>query len=211
MILVFDFDGTIHNTEIAYKKAITESLTELGLSIDDFDFKSFIGMGPKDVWDIILKDDSDKSAYIKKNGDRIIKYMKEEGELYEGAFDTLSYLKEKYTLYILSKCRNVYMKAAREKFGLDRYFSKYFIGEDYDFLDKYKILRQEINEPYIIIGDRKEDMEAGLKNKQKPIFASYGYGTDDEAKGVNIKISSIKELKDILWKFPARISCRIFY
>lgn len=198
MILVFDFDGTIHNTEIAYKKAITESLSELNLDINDFDFKSFIGMGPKDVWDIILKDDSDKTPYIKKNGDRIISYMKESGELYDGAIETLSYLKDKYDLYILSKCRRVYMEAAREKFGLDRFFSKYFIGEDYDYLDKYKILRKEIEEDYIIIGDRREDMEAGLKNNHQAIFAAYGYGLASEADGVDIKISSIKELNNIL-------------
>lgn len=198
MILVFDFDGTIHNTEITYKKAITESLSELNLDINDFDFKSFIGMGPKDVWDIILKDDSDKTSYIKKNGDRIIKYMKESGELYNGAIETLSYLKDKYDLFILSKCRRVYMEAAREKFGLDSFFSKYFIGEDYDYIEKYKILRKEIKEDYIIIGDRREDMEAGLKNNQRAIFAAYGYGSPSEADGVNISISSIKELNDIL-------------
>lgn len=198
MILVFDFDGTIHNTEITYKKAITESLSELNLDINDFDFKSFIGMGPKDVWDIILKDDSDKTPYIKKNGDRIIKYMKESGELYDGAIETLSYLKDKYDLFILSKCRRVYMEAAREKFGLDSFFSKYFIGEDYDYLEKYKILRDEIKEDYIIIGDRREDMEAGLKNNQRAIFAAYGYGSPSEADGVDISISSIKELNDIL-------------
>lgn len=198
MILIFDFDGTINNTEITYKKAITESLSELNLDINDFDFKSFIGMGPKDVWDIILKDDSDKTPYIKKNGDRIIKYMKESGELYDGAIETLSYLKDKYDLFILSKCRRVYMEAAREKFGLDSFFSKYFIGEDYDYLEKYKILRKEIKEDYIIIGDRREDMEAGLKNNKKAIFAAYGYGSPSEADGVNISISSIKELNDIL-------------
>lgn len=198
MILVFDFDGTIHKTEIAYKKAITESLSDLKLSIDDFDFKSFIGMGPKEVWDIILKDDSDKTPYIRKNGDRIIKYMTEVGELYDGAIETLSYLKEKYELYILSKCRRVYMDAAREKFGLDRYFSKYFIGEDYDYLDKYKILRKELDSDYIMIGDRREDIEAGLKNNQKTIFATYGYGKLDEGDGADVKISSILELKEIL-------------
>ncbi len=198
MILVFDFDGTIHKTEIAYKKAIAESLGELNLSIDDFDFKSFIGMGPKEVWDLILKDDSDKTPYIRKNGDRIIKYMKEEGALFDGALETLAYLKEKYELYILSKCRRVYMNAAREKFGLDRFFSKYFIGEDYDYLDKYKILRKELNDPYIMIGDRKEDIEAGLRNKQKTIFANYGYGKPAESNSADIKISSIRELKDIL-------------
>ena len=198
MILVFDFDGTIHNTEIAYKKAITESLDELNLDINDFDFKSFIGMGPKDVWDIILNDNSDKTPYIEKNGDRIIKYMKESGELYDGAIETLSYLKSKYDLYILSKCRRVYMEAAREKFGLDSFFRKYFIGEDYKFLDKYKILRKEVREDYIMIGDRREDIEAGLKNNKKTIFTTYGYGTPAEGSGADIKISTIKELNDIL-------------
>ncbi|WP_296112030.1 HAD family hydrolase [uncultured Anaerococcus sp.] len=198
MILIFDFDGTIHNTEIAYEKAITESLEELDLSIKDYDFRSFIGMGPSDVWDIILKDDSDKSPYIKKNGDRIIKYMKEDGRLYDGAYETLEYLKGKYDLYILSKCRRPYMDAAREKFGLDKYFDKYFVGEDYDFLDKYKILRKEVKEDYIVIGDRREDMEAGLKNNKKTIFVAYGYGSSSEGEGAYKKISSIKELNDIL-------------
>ena len=198
MILVFDFDGTLHKTEIAYKKAITESLAELNLDVNDFDFKSFIGMGPKDVWDIILEDDSDKTPYIKKNGDRIIKYMQEEGELFPGVIETLAYLKNKYDLYILSKCRRVYMDAARKKFGLDRYFSKYFVGEDYNFLDKYKILRRELKEDYIMIGDRREDMEAGLKNGQNTIFATYGYGLIDESEGSYKNISSIVELKNIL-------------
>lgn len=198
MILVFDFDGTIHNTEIAYKKAITESLLELGLSIDDFDFKSFIGMGPKEVWDIILKDDSDKDPYIKKNGDRIINYMIKDGELFEGATETLSYLKDKYELYILSKCRRVYMDAAREKFGLDKYFSKYFVGEDYDYLYKYKILRKEIKGDYIMIGDRKEDIEAGSKNNQKTIFAAYGYGNPKEGDQADYKIKNIRQLREIL-------------
>ena len=124
--------------------------------------------------------------------------MKEEGALFDGALETLAYLKEKYELYILSKCRRVYMNAAREKFGLDRFFSKYFIGEDYDYLDKYKILRKELNDPYIMIGDRKEDIEAGLRNKQKTIFANYGYGKPAESNSADIKISSIRELKDIL-------------
>lgn len=198
MILVFDFDGTIHNTEISYEKAITESLNELGIPVDGFDYRSFIGMSPTAVRDEILKDNTDKTSYIKKNGDRIIKYMRQSGELYDGAIETLEYLKEKYELYILSKCRRVYMEAAREKFDLDRYFSKYFIGEDYNFIDKYKILAREIKDDYIMIGDRKEDMEAGLKNNKKTIFATYGYGSLDEAIGSDIKISSIADLKEIL-------------
>lgn len=198
MILVFDFDGTIHQTDLAYKKAIEESLDELGLSIEDYDYRSFIGMAPKEVWDIIFKDDRDKDPYIRKNGDRIIKHMKESGRLYEGAEEVLSKLKDKYELIILSKCRRAYMEAAREKFDLDRFFTAYLVGEDYNFLDKYKILRKEIKDNYIMIGDRKEDIEAGFKNKMTSIFASYGFGKESEGARADYKISSIKELLDIL-------------
>ena len=49
-----------------------------------------------------------------------------------------------------------------------------------------------------MIGDRREDMEAGLKNGKKAIFAAYGYGSSSEGDGAYKKISSIKELDDIL-------------
>ena len=90
------------------------------------------------------------------------------------------------------------MDAAREKFGLDEYFSKYFVGEYYDYLDKYKILRKEINGDYIMVGDRKEDIEAGLKNNQKTIFASYGYGNPQEGDKADYKIDNISQLREIL-------------
>lgn len=199
MILVFDFDGTIHQTSIAYKKAIEESLAELSLDIKDFDYESFIGMSPKDVWDIIFRDDRDKDPYIKKNGDRIIKYMKREGKLYKGAYETLSYLKNKYRLFILSKCRQAYMREARKKFKLDNFFEEFFVGETYDFMDKNKILKKELGSlPFITIGDRKEDIEAGFKNGQKSIFASYGYGKIEEGRKASYIIEDIRDLKKIL-------------
>ena len=198
MIIIFDFDGTIHQTELAYKYALEESLRELNLDINDFDYKSFIGMGPKDVWDKILNDNSNKDELIRKNGDRIIENMKSHGRLYDGVYETLAYLKDKYDLYILSKCRNVYMDEARKFYGLDKYFSKYLISESYDFIDKYKILAKEIKEDYIMIGDRQEDIEAATRNNKEAIFAAYGYGSLDEAKGAKYIVDSIRELKNIL-------------
>ena len=49
-----------------------------------------------------------------------------------------------------------------------------------------------------MVGDRYEDIMAGYENKQKTIFASYGYGKAQEGEKATYKINSIEELMDIL-------------
>lgn len=198
MIVIFDFDGTIHKTELVYKEALYTTLRELGIDPKSVDYKKYIGMSPKACWDDILKDDSNKDHLIELNGKRIRENLSKTGALYENSYKTLNYLKEKYDLYILSKCLRAYMDEARRVYKLDDYFSKYLVGEDFDFIDKYKILRENVKCDYIMVGDRYEDIMAGYENKQKTIFASYGYGKAQEGEKATYKINSIEELMDIL-------------
>ena len=198
MIIIFDFDGTIHKTELVYKKALHETLSEIGIDPKSVNYKKYIGMSPKDCWDDILKDDSDKDYLIAKNGKRIRENLKKYGALYENSYKTLEYLKEKYDLYILSKCLKAYMDEARQVFGLDDYFDKYLVGEDYNFIDKYKILRENVDYDYIMVGDREEDINAGFMNGKKTIFANYGYGNPNEGKNASYHIDDISELMKIL-------------
>ena len=198
MIVIFDFDGTIHKTELVYKRALYQTLGDLGIDPSSVDYKKYIGMSPKDCWDDILKDDSNKDDLIALNGKRIRANLKTYGALYENSYKTLEYLKEKYDLYILSKCLRAYMDEAREVFGLDRYFSKYLVCEDFDFIDKYKILRETVKEDYIMVGDREEDIMAGFKNNKKTIFASYGYGKKEEGEKASYHIEDIGEIINIL-------------
>ena len=198
MIIIFDFDGTIHKTELVYKRALNETLSEIGIDPKTVNYKKYIGMSPKDCWDDILKDDSNKDYLIATNGKRIREKLKKYGALYENSYKTLAYLKEKYDLYILSKCLKAYMDEARRVFVLDDYFDKYLVGEDYNFIDKYKILRENVDYDYIMVGDREEDINAGFMNGKKTIFANYGYGNPNEGKNASYHIDDISDLMKIL-------------
>ena len=49
MIVIFDFDGTIHKTELVYKPALYKTLGELGIDPNSLDYRKYIGMSPKAV------------------------------------------------------------------------------------------------------------------------------------------------------------------
>lgn len=198
MKLIFDFDGTIHQTDIIYKHALSTTLNELSINIDSIDFKSLIGNPPAKIWkDLKIKEDL-IDYYVQKTGRIMDNNLKEKGQLYDNTYKTLDYLKDKYELIICSNCRNNYMKKAREAFNLDKYFSHFITGEDYSYIDKYKILRKLNIGEYIMIGDRKNDIEAAYKNNMKSIFCSYGYGDREEGERAIFKIKDIVELNEIL-------------
>lgn len=198
MVLVFDFDGTIHQTHIIYERAMAKSLEDENISSENIDLRSLIGESPEEAWKIIgLSDERKIKALVQKTGDLMEVFMEKEGRLYDNAADTLTYLKKKYPMILLSNCRASYMKKARKVYGLDKYFDKFLVGEDFAYQEKYKILKNLNLGEFISIGDRIGDIEAGIKNSQKSIFASYGYGGDYEGDGADIRIEKIEELRGI--------------
>jgi phosphoglycolate phosphatase len=46
----------------------------------------------------------------------------------------------------------------------------------------------------VVVGDRKEDIDAGKRNNLTSVAAAYGYGTLDEFKEADIIINAITEL-----------------
>ncbi|WP_243343918.1 HAD family hydrolase [Anaerococcus sp. AGMB09787] len=199
MILVFDFDGTIHQTHIIYERSMAKSLEDANIPSENIDLRSLIGESPEEAWKIIgLTDDEKIKALVQKTGDLMEAFMEKEGRLYDNAADTLTYLKKKYPMILLSNCRASYMKKARKVYGLDKYFDKFLVGEDFAYQEKYKILKNLNLGEFISIGDRIGDIEAASKNSQKSIFASYGYGGNYEGDGADIRIEKIEELRGIL-------------
>lgn len=198
MKIVFDFDGTIHKTHIIYQKAMEISLKEVGIDIKDIDFKSLIGKSPHCIWKSLGVVEEKADSMVEKTGAMMDKNMKSYGKLFEGSIETLEYLKEKYQLIICSNCRNSYMRAARDAYELDKYFTSYITGEDHNYDDKYKILKNLNLGDFIMVGDRKNDIDAGYKNMMKTVFAKYGYGDISEGEDADFLIEDIRELKNIL-------------
>lgn len=197
MILVFDFDGTIHKSDEVYKRAFYKTLHDNKIKRPSLKTSLFLGEPPYKIWDEFLDDRFDKEKLITETGKNMISLMPKHGRLYENTQNVLKILNKKYNIYICSSCTKAYINAARKIYDLDRYFKKYLIGEDFSYIDKYKILNKCINDNFIMIGDRLSDVMAGFKNNQISIFAKYGYGKEEEGKLSDYKIEKIEDILKI--------------
>lgn len=207
-----DYDGTIHNSlEIyapAFRKAydylVQNDLAEPKEWLDT-EISYFLGFNPTEMWDKFFPQ---LSTDIKTHCSSIIsnemKISIEEGKpkFYEGALDTIAYLKENgYYLIFISNCKNYYKISHNKLFQLDQYFHTLICSEEYNFIPKYEIIKQVKSKypfDYVVVGDRKQDMEAGILNNIPTIGCMYGYGLPGELDGATARISHICELKQIL-------------
>lgn len=207
--IFFDYDGTLHNSmniyEPAFKKAylylVKNNLAE-PKQWQQKEISHWLGYNSEEMWKTFRPDLEDEIR--KKCRDIVGAEMKlqiEQGNpvLYEGALETLKYLKNKgYKLVFISNCRLYYRDAHNKKFGLDKYFDDLVCSEEYDFIEKYKILAKVKNkypEEMAIIGDRYHDMEAGRRNKIYTIGCKYGFSQKGELDEVDLIINDIRDLK----------------
>lgn len=209
--IIFDFDGTLHNTIKIYYPAFSEGvkiLREHGFAKDfelsEENVAKFLGEKPTFAYDFLAKD-ADKNfkeevmtLVGKKMDENIASGI---GELYKGTIKVLEELYQNYDLYILSNCRESYLENALDVYKIKKYFKNYYAAETFDYIPKDEIIKKErknLRKEIIFIGDRHHDMEAARKNNLKCIFCSYGFGDESEGKNANYKISSIEELLEIL-------------
>lgn len=209
--IIFDFDGTLHNTIKIYYPAFSSGVEFLrnhgfakDFELNEKNVSKFLGEKPNFAYDLIAKGADEKlkrevMSLVGKNMDENIKNGI--GELYEGTIKVLEDLSEDYDLYILSNCRESYLDTALDVYGIKKYFKKYFAAETYAFIQKDEIIKKErnnIKEEIIFVGDRHHDMEAARKNNIMSIFCTYGFGSYEEGKDANYKISSIGEILKLL-------------
>lgn len=197
MKIIFDFDGTIHKSDEIYEKAFYDTLKKYKIKKPNLDPKSYLGDPPRKIWDDFLDDSYNKEKLIESTGDLMIENMKDFGSLYEKTEKVLNFLKEKHELIILSSCTKKYIENARKIYDLDLYFSKYLVGEDYNYKSKAEIIKINKIDNFIIVGDRLSDIKAGFLNNNISIFAKYGYGKESEGYLSNYKIEKISDLLKI--------------
>ena len=209
--IIFDFDGTLHKTIKIYYPAFSSGVEFLrnhgfakDFELNEKNVSKFLGEKPNFAYDLIAKGADEKlkrevMALVGKKMDENIKNGL--GELYEGTIKVLEELSEDYDLYILSNCRESYLDTALDVYGIKKYFKKYFAAETYAFIPKNEIIKKErnnIREEIIFVGDRHHDMEAARINNIRSIFCTYGFGSYEEGKDANYKISSIGEILKLL-------------
>jgi phosphoglycolate phosphatase len=210
--IFFDYDGTLHNSIKIYAPAFIKAydfLVENKLAEPKIwrteEISYWLGYNSEEMWKAFMPK---LSVDLRKTCSEIIgaemKLQIERGLpiLYEGALETLVYLKNKgYTLVFISNCRIYYRDAHNKLFNLHDYFDDLICSEEYDYVPKHEILKKVKNKypgGMVIIGDRMQDIEAGWMNDIYTIGCKYGFALEGELDKADIIIEKIEDLKKIL-------------
>lgn len=207
--LIFDFDGTLHNSIKVYGPAFRkayEYLVELGISPKrswaDDDIAYWLGFNSQEMWQQFMPDldENIKNQVSRMIGqEMIIQIEKGQSKLFEGAIETLEYLKDKgYKLIFLSNCSERYLLINKDCFNLGYYFDDMISSEVYHYAPKesiLKILMPKLQMEAVVIGDRFHDIKAGIENNLLTIGCEYGYGKPCELKKAHLTIPSIEVLQ----------------
>ncbi|MBQ8961888.1 MAG: HAD hydrolase-like protein [Ruminococcus sp.] len=206
--LIFDYDGTVHETLRIYEPAFRNTygwLVENGYAqpkeISSEEIGHWLGYNSTDMWNSFmpgLDPEIKEKARIMLGEDMAERIESGQGALYPGAEEVLLGLREQgHTLIFLSNCRIHYMERHRRAFRLERFFHRFYCCEEFGFIPKYEIFRRfapELPGPFIVIGDRFHDIETAAKNGLRSVGCGYGYGTKDELSAADIIINDVKQL-----------------
>ena len=208
MTLIFDYDGTLHDTArlygCAFRKAYSQ-LVESGYAEDrylsDLELSRYLGMNADEMWLEFMPDlpRSIREETALQVGKNMVDLVPTMARLYDGAEQALLKLhSSRCNLVILSNCHDAYMDAHRERFSLDNYFSAYFTAESCGNIKKSDvvplIMSRFPDDLYITIGDRASDIEAGRANRLPTIGCTYGFAADGELQGCTAYAHSPSEI-----------------
>ena len=214
MNLLFDYDGTLHDSSATYLPAFRKTLAwlgEHGYDVDreysDEQIGYWLGFSAKDMWNSFAPelDDAVKETCSKMIGAEM-RRLTEAGKarLYPGVPATLERLKaEGHRLFFVSNCHHSYMEMHRKAFDLDRYFSDFYCCEDYGWIPKADLFPTiqkawgtgiVAHDDFMIVGDRFHDIETAVRNDLLSIGCAYGYGSPDELSGADIIVNSVSEI-----------------
>lgn len=212
-VLIFDYDGTLNHSELIYVPAFLnmyETMVRDGAAEprdwEPEEITRFLGYSAVEMWLEFMPDISRDvmTAYSSSLGEEMLA-MIENGvaKWYEGAEETLQTLHDRgYRMVVLSNCKKHYMDMNRAAFGMDRFFEAYYDCESFDYAPKPEIFRDIQREceakRYIVIGDRRHDLEVAREHDLFCVGCRYGYGKPEELEDADHQIDQITDLLKIL-------------
>ena len=200
-VLVFDYDGTLHETMRVYKPGIEGAVrwlrTEHGVEVSmpsDQRIKKWLGMNTAEMWEDFMPG---LSPSLKAEAGMLVgRIMLEEisagrGRWYPGVREKLDLLRQKgYTMVVLSNCEREYADLNRKVFGMDRWFDAFYDCASYGYIAKEEIMKlvaADYGEKsgaqapgFVVIGDRGSDYAAAKSVGAPFIWCAYGYGSREE-------------------------------
>ena len=209
--LIFDYDGTIHDTLRIYEPAVEQAfqwLRRQGYAVPEASGKkitSWLGMNTRDMWNSFLPD---LPGEIKGQAASLVgeamKQAVQEGRAawYPGMPEILGQLKEKgYSMAILSNCQASYAEIHWDAFRMERWFDFFFDCESFQSAPKSEIILHVTDRfppPYVVIGDRYSDLEAAKSSGSPFIGCVYGFGSPEELRGAQRLAQTPEDLLNYL-------------
>lgn len=210
--VIFDYDGTLHNSTRIYTDAfrqVYERMVYDGVApkreFTDDEITMWLGYSAQDMWNAFMPELSmrDQMYYSKEIGQIMtIKIKNRQTILYDGALETLAYLRDKgYNVLYLSNCGHQFMTMHAEAFRLNDYFHHMYCSGDYNNRPKHEIFNViKANYPgeYLMVGDRFHDMEIAKYHKVYTAGCAYGFGRRHEIEQADVILNDIRDLQKIL-------------
>lgn len=192
--LLFDYDGTLHDSLAIYAPAVRAAYDDLaarGLAVggppEMETIRRWIGMAPSEMWEQFQPQLSfqEKQAGGARIGQRMQELVEAgRAQLYPGVPQVLNELKaQDVRMLLLSNCPVSYLRAHAACFGLERWFDGLYCGEKFDYRPKYEILpilQARWPGEFLVIGDREQDMEMARRCGVRAVGCLYGYGSREE-------------------------------
>lgn len=202
--VIFDYDGTLHETMRIYRPAFLKNYENLAsralmppAEFSDRDISRWLGFPAPEMWRRFapaLSEEERAGAGERIQAEMLRLIREGDAELYPGVPELLTRLKrEGFRLLLLSNCRTCYLSAHRSRFGLDRWFCEYFWGENEDWAPKKDILKRILKKypgPAVMVGDRFHDFEAAESNRLPSVACAYGYGEEAEYRTASRSVPS---------------------
>ena len=213
-LLIFDHDGTLHNSMFVFGPAMRNGvkwLEEQGYGkIEGFSFdklEKLLGLVAFDIWKALKNDLSDEaiekvSAFVNLEMRKGLNEGK--AQWYDGASKMLDKLKSMgYKMVILSNCDKALASFYWDYFHMHDWFEKFYDSESYDNKQKSEIIKEIIKErgsEAIMIGDRYMDHESAMAVNIPFIGCTYGFCAEGELNGADEIAKSVDDIPALVEK-----------
>ncbi|WP_297203703.1 HAD family phosphatase [uncultured Brachyspira sp.] len=204
--IIFDFDGTLVNSESIYTKSLIETAGRMNV-LKDVDFESMAGMQTNDIWNIL----KNKGYYVPDNffsetEKYFHKLLETDLNVFDGVMETLERFKD-LDMVIASNSNINYVKKYSDIKGISKYIKGYSCFNDKLkakpepdlFLYAFELLKEYNNnlkkDDVIIFEDSLAGIEASQKSGIKSIAITNSYNEEELIeKGAYIVVDKINDV-----------------
>lgn len=206
---IFDFDGTLVDSETLYTKSLIATANKMNV-LQNVDFESMAGYQTQDMYNILIKNHYIPDNFFEETAKYFHKIIETDLETFDGVMETLERLKN-INIVIASNSDIDYVKNISDKKGFSKYIKDYSCHneklkakpEPDLFINAFEILKNlnpNLNkENVLIFEDSLAGVEGAKKTGIKIAAITNSYNKEELLeKGADIILNKINQIFDYI-------------